>query len=130
MKMAHTTSSRSAAAVGLLLVLVHLVRLLGGDHDPYIDLLMLVPIVVTSAATLKVHRDNCVESRVVLGLIAAASAGSVALAATAGLPGRDVHPFGPLGALTLALSIAVIGLLLADQPRRVTRRRTRSPYAS
>lgn len=130
MRVDHTPSSRSATIVAGLLVLVELLRAVLGTHDTYAEVLLLVLVLGTSAAVLRLHHRNCVESRLVVGLVAAVSGIGVVLTATAGLPGQEVRPLGLLGALTLALSITVIGLVVADPPGRGAKTGTRSPYAS
>ncbi|MET1038047.1 MAG: hypothetical protein ABW075_07215 [Aeromicrobium sp.] len=129
MRTDHTPISRSAVIATTLLVVVQIARFLHGDHDSYVDALLLTLILAAATASAKMHRDNCVESRAASGLVALLSAGGVALGATAGLPGQQLHPFGLYGVLTLTLSLAVLGLLAADQPRRASDRRVRSPYA-
>lgn len=126
----HTPASRAAAFATTLLVLVQLARVAGGSHDSYVAALLLTLLVATAAVSLKLHRDNCFESRLGAVLLALFTGGGVVLAAVAGLPGQDVHPFGAIGLLMLVVSVAILALLGYDQAERVADRRPRSPYAS
>jgi hypothetical protein len=126
----HTPASRAAAFATTLLVLLQVARGAGGQHDPYVAALLLALLVVTAAVSLKLHRDNCLESRLGATLLALCTGGGVALAATVGLPGEDVHPLGTVGLLILAVCAAVVALLGYDVIQRVTDRQVRSPYAS
>ncbi|MCW2770866.1 MAG: hypothetical protein JWR27_2299 [Aeromicrobium sp.] len=130
MRTEHTTASRAAATATTLLVLVHLARIADGTSDPYVAALLLTLLVATAVVSIKLHRDNCVESRLGAMLLALLSGGGVVLAAVAGLPGQDVHPVGMIGVLMLVVSSAVLGLLATDQLQRVADGRARSPYAS
>lgn len=130
MRVDHTVTSRSATTVAGLLVLVQLVSFFLGKHDSYVGALLFALVLVTAAAVAKLHRDNCLESRVALVLLAVLSGGGVVLTATAGLPGQPAHPMDALGTLTVCLSIGVLALLAADQPRRAASRGSGSPYAS
>ncbi|MRJ75207.1 hypothetical protein GEV29_01515 [Aeromicrobium sp. SMF47] len=128
--MEHTTRSRGATMAAALLVLVQLLR--GGLTQPetYIEVLLMALVLMTTVAAYWLHRSSTWESRLVLGLMAAVSGAGAALTSTIGLPGQDVQTVSPLGVLVLALSIAVIGLLVADRPRTTAGPDTRSPYAS
>jgi hypothetical protein len=84
---------------------------------------------VTSAASLKLHRDNCVESRLVVSLLATLNAAGVLLAATMGLPGQGVRPWDVISLAVLGLSAAVVVLLAVDEFQRVADRQDRSSYA-
>jgi hypothetical protein len=119
----HTPASRAAAFATTLLVLVELARVAGGRHDSYVAALLLALLVATAAVSLKLHRDNCFESRLGATLLAAFTAGGVVLTAVAGLPGQDVRPFGAIGFVMLVVSAAIVGLLSYDQTQRVADRR-------
>jgi uncharacterized membrane protein YfcA len=126
----HTPTSRSAGFVTTLLVCVQLLLVLRGDHDSYIEALLLAVVAVTAAASFRLHRHNSVESRLAVGFLAALSAAGALVPATLGLPGQDDRTWGVLPAAVLVLSILVIALLVVDQPRRLTETRAGSPYAS
>lgn len=130
MRVAHTVHSRSGTTAAGLLVLTQLVSFVVREHDSYVGALLLALVLVTAAAVAKLFRDNCLESRLAVALLATVSGAGVVLTATAGLPGRPPQPMDALAALTLSLSIVVLGLLTADQPRRAASRRSGSPYAS
>lgn len=126
----HSPASRAAAFATMLLVLLELARVASGQHASYVAALLLALLVATAAVSLKLHRDNCLESRLGASLIAVLTGGGVALAAVVGLPGQDVHPFGVVGLLMLIVCTAIVALLAYDQAQRVADRRERSPYAS
>jgi hypothetical protein len=126
----HTPTSRAASFATTLLVLVELARVAGRQHDSYVAALLLALLVATAAVSLKLHRDNCFESRLAATLLAVFTGGGVALAAVVGLPGQDVRPFGAIGLLMLVVCAAIVALLAYDQGQRVADRRARSPYAS
>lgn len=129
MRVDHTPASRYASIASALLVLVQLVPLVAGHHDPYVKALLFALVLVTAGASVKLHRDNCVESRLSVSLLAAMSGGGVALAMTVGLPGQVVRPWDVVSASVLVLSASVVVLFAVDQVRRGGRRRSRSPYA-
>lgn len=129
MRVAHSPASRSAHAAALLLVLVQVVHLCVGSHDAYIMALLVAVVLVTSAASFKLHRDNCVESRLALSLLALLNAGGVALAVTMGLPGQGVRPWDMTTAAVLLLSVSVVVLIGADESHRGATRTDRSSYA-
>lgn len=118
-----TAMSRLASFAAALLVLVQLVRVVSGDHDSYVAALLLALVVATALASVKLYRDNCLESRLVVALLATISAAGVVLTVAIGLPGQPARPIDALDVSTLALSAAVLGLLVADQPRRAAGRR-------
>lgn len=129
MRVDHTSTSRYASIATMLLVLMQLIPLVAGHHDPYVRALLLTFVLVTAGATVKLHRDNCVESRLAVSLLAAMSGAGVALAMTIGLPGQDVRPLDPVSAAILLLSSSVVLLFTVDQVRRAGERASESPYA-
>jgi predicted neutral ceramidase superfamily lipid hydrolase len=129
MRVDHTPTSRSATIATALLVIVQLIHLVAGTHEAYIDALLLALVLATATASVKLHRDNCVESRLIVSLLAVTSGAGVALAVTVGLPGQVVRPWDVLDATILVLSAAVVALFTVDQTRRAGERRARSPYA-
>lgn len=130
MRVEHTALSRAAATTAAALALVQLLRILTGDQVSYVAALLLTLVFATAATVAKMCRDNCLESRVMIALLAAFSAGGGILTTTAGLPGQPANPLGPLGLLAVALSCGVLALLAVDQPRRAAGHRGGSPYAS
>jgi hypothetical protein len=129
MRIAHSQTSRSAHLATTLLVLVQLGHLVVGSHDAYVVTLLVALVLVTAAASLKLHRDNCVESRLVVSLLAALNGSGVLLAATMGLPGQVVRPWDVISLAVLGLSAAVVVLLAVDEFQRVADRQDRSSYA-
>ncbi|MET0929217.1 MAG: hypothetical protein ABWX74_06845 [Aeromicrobium sp.] len=129
MRVAHTPTSRYASIATALLVLVQLVPLVAGHHDLYLRALLLTLVLVTAGAALKMHRDNCAESRVAVSLLAVMSGTGVALAMTMGLPGQVVRPLDLVSATVLVLSSSVVVLFAVDQARRTADRHRESPYA-
>ncbi|MET0928121.1 MAG: hypothetical protein ABWX74_01320 [Aeromicrobium sp.] len=129
MRVHHTRTSRFATLATTLLVLVQLVPLANGTHDAYVEAMLVALVLVTAAASVKLHRDNCVESRLAVTLLAATSGGGVALAMTRGLPGQTVRPWDALSASIVVLSSIVVILIAIDQSRRSGVRRAASPYA-
>ncbi|MCD9199800.1 hypothetical protein [Aeromicrobium wangtongii] len=129
MPLAHTPASRSAGLATMLLALVQLFLALHGDHDTYIEALLLAQAAATAAGAAKLLRDNSVESRLGVGFLVVLSCLGALVPAILGLPGQD-RTWGVLPAAVFSLAIVVIALLVADLPRRVTERRSRSPYAS
>jgi len=129
MSVDHTRTSRGVTIVATLLVLVQLVHLLRGDHAPYVEALLLALVLATGSATVRLHHGGCVESRLAVALLAGLSGTGTVLAMTVGLPGRAGPAWSLLGAITLVLSAAVLGLLALDLSWRAARQRARSPYA-
>ncbi|MCW2840398.1 MAG: hypothetical protein JWR55_1881 [Aeromicrobium sp.] len=130
MRADHTPTSRGAYTATTLLVLVQVLNLVMGDHEPYVVALLVALVLGTSAASVKLHRDNCVESRLAVSLLATANGGGVALAMTLGPPGQmGGGRWNLVAASVLALSAAVLVLLAIDQARRAASRRDDSPYA-
>jgi peptidoglycan/LPS O-acetylase OafA/YrhL len=130
MSIDHTVASRAAGFATTLLVLVQLMLLLEGGHASYVNALLFSLVAVTGAAGSAMQRTNSIESRLGVGLMAALSGGGVLLVATVGIPGQDQQAWGPLQAITLGLSVAVIAALTLCRPRRPADRRSEKSYAS
>lgn len=125
-----TALPRITALVTSTLAVVQLARLLLGDHDSYIDVLLMALVATLALASAQMHRDNRMEARLAAAILALLSGGGVALAATVGLPGQTDRVFGVLGALTLVLSVAILALLAIGRAHRPGGLWNRPPYAS
>lgn len=125
-----TATSRITALATSMLTVVQLARLLLGDNDSYIDVLLLALVALLALTSVQLQRDNRMEARLAAAILALLSGGGVTLAATIGLPGQTDRVFGVLGVLTLLLSVAVLALLTVDRTLRLSSHRHRPPYAS
>jgi type IV secretory pathway VirB2 component (pilin) len=135
----HTVTSRTATVATMLLVLVQLLHLISGDHAPYVSVLLIVLVGATTAAWMELRRGNSVEARLAAGFLAVLSGGGMLLSMTVGLPGQTARPPTLATGATLALSVVVLVLLVADHSGRSPGRRrsvqavqpwNKSPYAS
>lgn len=127
----HTPSSRLITFVATVLVLLQVLRVGRGNDDTYVLVLQLALLLATAAATLRLRRNNTVESRLAVGLLTAMTAGGVVLGTTVGVPGQEPGSFGTLSGTTLGVALVLIVLLVFDRPwRRGVERHPSSPYAS
>lgn len=120
-------SGRSGiAAVGLagaqLLVLATI-------HTDYLIVMAIVLVAITAFAAFKLCRDNCVESRIALASVAAASVLGIALNSTIGLPGVSAHTIQLPEAVLLLGALLVLVTIMFEARTGHTLPRPRSPYA-
>lgn len=130
MRIDHTAISRAATAVAGLLVLVQLMSVVLNDQVAYVSTIIVALAGATAIMGVKLCRDNCLESRVMVAMLASLSGAGGILTATAGLPGERAQHLGVLGILTVALSVGFLVLLAVDQPGRAAGLRSGSSYAS
>ncbi|SKB06350.1 hypothetical protein [Aeromicrobium choanae] len=129
MRRLRTTASRWAAAACLAIGLVYLTLLPAAPSRVYV-VMEIVIAVVAGATALKMWMHNCFESHLGAGALVAATAGSSLLAMTVGLPGEGGGDLSGTRLVLLALSAAVVVLLVQDgRVRREQALRRRRPYA-
>ncbi|WP_286931009.1 MULTISPECIES: hypothetical protein [Aeromicrobium] len=129
MQRLRTTASRWAAAACLAIGLVYLTLLPAAPSRVYV-VMEIVIAAVAGLTAVKMWMHNCFESHLGAGALVAATAGSSLLAMTVGLPGDGGGDFSATRLALIALSAAVVVLLVQDgRVRREHALRTRRPYA-
>lgn len=128
MRSPHTRGSGWASIAAVALAATQ-VLVLAEIDTRYLVVAAGVLVLITVFSAFKLCRDNCVESRVVLASVAVASALSIALNTTIGLPGVPPHPIdGPGGAMLTAALLVLLAIAAEARPRHAVAR-SGSPYA-
>lgn len=128
MRTPHSIGSGWASVAAVALAAAQLL-VLAGITTRYLVVAAGALVLITVFAAFKLCRDNCVESRVVLASVAVASAVSIALNTTIGLPGVPPHTIDVPGGAMLAAALLVLLAISIEARGRHADPRARSPYA-
>ncbi|MEW1952847.1 hypothetical protein [Terrabacter sp. NPDC080008] len=125
----HTPCSRLAGvlSVGLALTVGGLRS--GGEPAPWVVVLVGAVVLAGTAAGVKLWRDNCFESRLVVVVLAVLTAAGQTLASTVGAPGGEGAHWRATAVLVVALAVAIPILVAADTRQRGRAVEPEPPYA-
>ena len=128
MRAPHTEARGRTGIAALALVVAQLVVLASIDTR-YLVVVAGVVMAITAFAAFKLCRDACVESRLVMASVAAASVVGITLSSTIGLPGVSRQPIDLPGVALLAAALLVLLAITAEARGRHDVTRPGSPYA-